>query len=137
MDDVRTYAVPDPPAHLHATGQRAWEQLCTENEISDADELALLERACTALDREAQARRRLRDDGLYLTDRFGRLYPHPAVAVEAKSRASAATIIGQIMRQRLAAERLDLQLEREIRMRRHAAEERERTGSRGGRVRRG
>ena len=75
-----------------------------------------LERACTALDREAQARRKLRDDGLYLEDRFGRLYPHPAVAVEAKARAQAAQIIGQLLRARLAEDRLELQLERDIRM---------------------
>lgn len=110
------YIPPDPPAFLHRTGREAWAALCDEHELSDVAELALLERACSALDREAQARRKLRDDGLYLEDRFGRLYPHAAVAVEAKARAQAAQIIGQLLRARLAEDRLELQLEREIRM---------------------
>lgn len=117
MPEPETYIPPDPPATLHRTGRELWASVCIEHELTDEVDLALLERACSASDREAQARRRIRDDGLFLEDRFGKVYAHPASALEAKARSQAATILGQLERARLNVERLDLAVEREIRMR--------------------
>jgi hypothetical protein len=107
------YAPPDPPKYLHATGRGCWTDLCVEFELEDADDLRILALGCQALDRSAQAGRALRDDGLFWTDRLGNRRPHPAIAVEAKSRAAAAQIIGQLQRSRLAYDRYELALERQ------------------------
>ena len=111
------YLPPGPPPTLFETGREFYLEFCAEHEPEDVTDLALLARAAHALDREAQARRKLRDDGLYLEDRFGRLYTHPAVQVEAKSRAAAAQIFNQLQRAGAQRDRLELQIEREIRMR--------------------
>ena len=110
MDDD-AYTAPEPPAELFKTGRGFYLEFCVEHELEDVTDLALLVRACHALDREAQARRKLRDDGLYLEDRFGRVYTHPAVQVEAKSRAAAAQILNQLQRAGAQRDRLELQIE--------------------------
>jgi phage terminase small subunit len=122
------YIVPDPPAHLHRTGRGCWMELCGDLELEDLDDLRLLTLACEALDRGAQARRVLRDKGMYWQDRLGNIRPHPAIATEAKSRASAAQIIGQLQRSQLAFQRYELAVERHTERQRQASESQRRSG---------
>lgn len=129
------YMAPDPPSFLHKTGTDAWRRLATELELIEVDDLALLERLCGALDREAQARRTIRDEGTYLEDRFGRKYAHPALAVERQSRTAAAGMLAQLRRSLLADQKMELAVERENRLRARAAEPKGRD-RRGGGVRR-
>jgi P27 family predicted phage terminase small subunit len=122
------YEVPTVPAHLHKSGRDCWAELCTEFELQDADDLRILALACQAIDRAAQAGRKLRDDGLFWTDRLGNLRPHPAIATEAKSRASAAQIIGQLQRSRLAYDRFEMAMERHAATQSPHEESRDRRG---------
>lgn len=110
------YVAPSHPAHLHSTGARAWREWCEEWRLDSADDLQLLRLGCEALDRAAQARRTLRDKGLFWEDRLGNIRSHPAVAVEAKSRGQAANIFGQIQRSQLAMQRIELAAERHARV---------------------
>ncbi len=122
------YVAPEPPKELHATGRKCWIELCEDMELEDLDDLRLLALACGALDRAAQAARTLRDDGLYWRDRLNNLRPHPAITTEAKSRASAAQIIGQLQRSQLAFQRYELAAERHADQQRKAAESPRRSG---------
>lgn len=122
------YVAPPPPKDLHATGRKAWAELCADLELEDLDDLRLLALACSALDRSAQAARTLRDDGLYWTDRLGNLRPHPAIQTEHKARSQAAQIIGQLQRSQLAYDRYVLAAERHADQQRKATETARRSG---------
>ena len=102
------YVVPPAATHLQATGRSAWQELCADMEIEDLDDLRVLTLACEALDRSAQARRRIRDQGLTYTDKAGTMHAHPAVAIEARSATRAATLIKQLQSSMVAFERLQL-----------------------------
>jgi phage terminase small subunit len=133
--DETAYVPPEAPSFLHATGAKAWTRLCTELELVEIDDLALLERIGGSLDREAQARRAIRDEGAYLADRFGRKYAHPALAVERASRQAAATMLGQLRRSLLDSQKMELALAREVRLRTKDANKAAKEGRRGGRAR--
>lgn len=74
-------APPEPPGHLATSGARYWAEVVGEWDL-EAHQLAILENACTALDRIAQCRNRVRRDGLTITDKTGKAVTHPALAVE-------------------------------------------------------
>lgn len=101
------YTIPAAPRHLNVTGARFWREFCADWELEDTDDLELLRLGCEALDRATQARKILRTEGLTYRDRFNAPHPHPAVNIELRSRAAAASIVKQIQSTRLAAERLD------------------------------
>jgi phage terminase small subunit len=128
MTEPQPYTVPAPPPPLHKTGRDAWVEFCTDLELEDLDDLKLLELACSALDRAAQAARTLRDEGTYWRDRLDNLRPHPALQVEHKARAQAAQIIGQLQRSQLAFQRYELAAERHAEVQRKATETQRRSG---------
>jgi hypothetical protein len=131
------YEVPAPPSHLKRPGREAWQRFCGALELDEVDHLALLAEACSALDLEVSARRKVRDGGLLFDDpRSGRKYPNPALAIEAKARSQAAQIIGQLRRALLQRDHLELAVEREVRIRTRAASGQQRQSRRGGGVRR-
>jgi P27 family predicted phage terminase small subunit len=133
VEDEDPYVAPPAPSFLHSTGRRAWDHLCAELEITEADGLALLERYAAAVDREAQSRRQIRDNGCWLEDRFGRKYAHPAVAVERQSRAQATAILARLRQSITAEEKMALAVARENRLRaRSAAQARRRDRGRFG-----
>lgn len=130
------YRAPAAPVFLFKTGRAAWERICSELELGEIDDLALLERICGSLDREAQARRTIRDEGAYLEDRFGRKYAHPALGVERQSRIAAANMLSKLRGALRADQQLELAVAREARMRTKDAHKLDAEGRRGGRVRR-
>lgn len=78
------------PRHLSRASRRLWRQLAEDYALGDEPHaLRTLTLACEALDRGEEARERIALDGAYLTDRFGQLKAHPAVAVERDARIAA------------------------------------------------
>jgi len=73
-------ALPKAPSHLTATSRKLWDSLVERYDL-DPEELATLTLALESLDQAATARRRLKDDGQYVKDRFKQLKAHPANAV--------------------------------------------------------
>lgn len=62
----------------------------------DAHHLRLLQLACEAWDRAADARRQLEVDGAVYRDRFGAPRAHPAVAIERDARLAFAKLVRQL-----------------------------------------
>jgi P27 family predicted phage terminase small subunit len=83
---VTKSTVPAPPKHLCPRGRELWQSLVSEYQIDDAAALELLRRACEASDRADQALEQLERDGLTVTNRFGEVRAHPAVAIERDAR---------------------------------------------------
>ena len=117
------YSAPTAPRHLNVIGARFWRDFCADWELEDTDDLELLRLACEAFDRSTQARKLIRTEGITYTDRFGSPHPHPAVNIELRSRAAAASIVKQIQQTRITAERAE-----EAERRRLAASEPARRG---------
>ena len=75
-----------PPGHLSAEAADFWRAVAGEWDL-EPHHLAILERACEALDRLRQAQAAIAADGLTVNGRQGpRL--HPAVAVETGARSA-------------------------------------------------
>lgn len=110
------YIVPDSPKHLNAAGRNLYQRLCLEFELEGEDSLTLATLAAEAADRETQCRRKIRDEGLTITDRFGQPKAHPALAVEHKARTQLAAILAQLHRQDVADERLLLAVKNQARL---------------------
>jgi P27 family predicted phage terminase small subunit len=68
------------PTHLGRHGRKLWRDVLDDFAL-DAAGLVLLEMAARHWDRLHQAEARIRDDGPFVTDRFGQVKPHPAVNV--------------------------------------------------------
>jgi len=75
---------PPAPAHLGSESRHFWRQIVRAYEL-EVHHVALLERACEALDRLAEARRAIAADGITVAGRSGPR-AHPAVAIERDSR---------------------------------------------------
>jgi len=73
-------ALPKAPSHLTSRSRKLWDSIVERYDL-DPEELATLDLALVSLDQCATARRRLKDDGQYVEDRFKQLKPHPANAV--------------------------------------------------------
>jgi P27 family predicted phage terminase small subunit len=76
--------LPTAPKHLSGEARALWSSIVANYEM-EAHHLAILERACEALDRMREAQAAIRDKGAYVEGRFG-LKAHPALAVERDSR---------------------------------------------------
>jgi len=75
-----------PPKHLKVPGRALYTAIAAEYGIDDAAGLALLTIAGECQDRLRQAQAELEENGPVLTDRYGGLKPHPAIAIEKDSR---------------------------------------------------
>ena len=73
-----------PPRHLKTAGKKFWKKIAADFELLDHD-FARLEGACIALDRAAEAREAIAQDGAVVTDRFGQKKEHPAIRIESAS----------------------------------------------------
>lgn len=71
-----------PPEHLQPDAAEFWRQVQHDYGIVDPPGLALLTSACELLDRAAEARRAIEQEGVTYTDRFGAPRTRPEVAVE-------------------------------------------------------
>jgi P27 family predicted phage terminase small subunit len=75
-----TPALPKAPDHLSAKARKLFASIVDRYDLED-EEVATLVLALEAYDQAATARRRLKDDGQIVEDRFGQMKPHPAVAI--------------------------------------------------------
>ena len=82
------------PTHLTAASKRLFGRIAGEYELQ-AQHVELLTLACEARDRAEQARKAIAKDGPYMSDRYGGLKAHPAIAVERDSRLA----FGRLLRQ--------------------------------------
>jgi P27 family predicted phage terminase small subunit len=73
-------ALPKAPDHLSAKARKLFDSVVGRYDF-DPEEVATLVLALEAYDQAATARRRLKDDGQIVEDRFGQMKPHPAVAI--------------------------------------------------------
>jgi P27 family predicted phage terminase small subunit len=78
---------PKAPAHLKVDGTSFWKRVLTDYVIEDAHDLARLQVVCEALDRIAECRDRIAQDGAWVEGRFG-LKQHPALVMEDRQRAT-------------------------------------------------
>jgi phage terminase small subunit len=83
------------PEHLTAP-TAAWFEAVVAEYALEEHHVRLLTLAAEAFDRSQQAREALREQGLFIEDRFGQLRPHPAVAVERDSRIAFARLIREL-----------------------------------------
>lgn len=72
----------DPPEDMPADASAVWREIVAANDLAGNVDRAALEAFCTLVARLRQARRRVEDEGMVVTDPRGRVVPHPALAVE-------------------------------------------------------
>ncbi|MCC5869601.1 MAG: hypothetical protein JJU27_13960 [Gammaproteobacteria bacterium] len=73
-----------------------WDAIATEYGIADSAGLQLLLAAARAAQRAQEAREAIERDGLLVSDRFGVLRAHAAVAIERDARASMLLALKQL-----------------------------------------
>src|SRR5438309_465918 len=71
---VRPQAYPDPPGDLSQDAAALWHQIHSKWVLDDA-RCAILRQALYSLDRAEQARKRLNEVGLVVTDRYAKVRP--------------------------------------------------------------
>jgi P27 family predicted phage terminase small subunit len=86
---------PPPPDHLSAEMKAWWLQVTTDFEL-DRHHLLLLEGACEAWDRAAQARAALVEHGLTFTGRDGQPKTRPEVNIERDARITFARYLREL-----------------------------------------
>lgn len=72
----------DPPDDLPEDAANVWREIVASNDLAGTVDRAALEAFCTLVARLRQARRRVEEEGMVVTDPRGRVVPHPALAVE-------------------------------------------------------
>jgi P27 family predicted phage terminase small subunit len=93
----KVYAsLPKAPPHLSESARAWWRDVVSEFEL-EPHHLRLLESACGAWDRMAEARRALAAHGaLTYTDERGKILAHPAVAIERDARTAFARLLREL-----------------------------------------
>lgn len=86
---------PVAPEHLSERSTALWGDVVATWPL-ESHQLRLLEEACVALDRSAEAREAIERDGAFVTDRFAQLKAHPGVAVERDARIAAARLFREL-----------------------------------------
>lgn len=77
--------MPDPPGHLSEESKEWWRKVLESYVLQD-HHLRLLQAACESWDRAQHARRTIKREGSYFTDRFGQPKAHPALVEERAAR---------------------------------------------------
>lgn len=72
----------DPPDHLPEPVAEVWREIVASNDLVGNVDRSALETFCTLMARLREARGRIEDEGMVVTDPRGRVIPHPALAVE-------------------------------------------------------
>lgn len=93
---LATTETPPAPRDLAGEGLELWNAVATEYGICDAGGLQLLAAAARAVQRSQEARQAIERDGLLVSDRFGVLRAHAAVAIERDSRAAMLQALKQL-----------------------------------------
>lgn len=87
---------PDPPEHLSADAAAWWREVLRDYSL-EPHHVRLLQSACEAWDRMAQARQALADHGgLTFTDERGVIRSHPCVAHERDARVAFARLVREL-----------------------------------------
>lgn len=72
----------EPPEHLPENVADVWREIVASNDLAGTVDRAALEAFSSLLARLRQARTRIEDEGMVVTDTRGRVVPHPALALE-------------------------------------------------------
>jgi P27 family predicted phage terminase small subunit len=83
------------PRHLRAKTRAWWSMVVATYQLESHHE-RLLTLACEAWDVGQLATERISADGLWVTDRFGAVKPHPAVAIQRDARLGFARLIREL-----------------------------------------
>lgn len=86
---------PKPPKHLRPQTKVWWAAITATYQLESHHE-RLLTLACEAWDVGQLATDRISADGLWVTDRFGAVKPHPAVAIQRDARLGFARLIREL-----------------------------------------
>lgn len=73
---------PEPPDNMPAAAAEIWREIVESNDLAGRVDRAALEAFCTLMARLREARQRVQDEGMVVTDPRGRVIPHPALTVE-------------------------------------------------------
>lgn len=87
MKSSRQPSIPTAPKHLGAEGRKLWRRILGDFQV-DPGALPILEAACSAADRWAEARDVVAKEGSVVEDRWHQKKIHPAALVERDSRAA-------------------------------------------------
>ncbi len=72
----------EAPDHLPEPVAEVWREIVASNDLVGNVDRSALETFCTLMARLREARKRIEDEGMVVTDPRGRVIPHPALAVE-------------------------------------------------------
>jgi P27 family predicted phage terminase small subunit len=72
----------EAPDHLPEAVATVWREIVASNDLAGRVDRAALETFSTLVARLREARQRVEDEGMVVTDPRGRVIPHPALAVE-------------------------------------------------------
>ncbi|MBM6622659.1 P27 family phage terminase small subunit [Micrococcaceae bacterium RIT802] len=72
----------EPPDHLPDDVADVWREIVASNDLAGRVDRSALEAFCSLIARMRQARTRVEEEGMVVTDTRGRVVPHPALAVE-------------------------------------------------------
>src|SRR5262245_42748226 len=81
-----TSTITSPPSNLGSAGQRLWQSVLTDYDISDAGGLALLEQIAFAYGRAERLRAEIDKDGEIVRARNGSIREHPGLRGELAAR---------------------------------------------------
>ena len=68
--------IPRSPNGLDSTGKKFWKKVLSEYELEETHDLERLSMACKCLDSLTEAEKRVKDDGMFTTNRYGKLIEH-------------------------------------------------------------
>ncbi len=72
----------EAPDHLPEAVAAVWREIVESNDLAGKVDRSALETFATLMARLREARKRVEDEGMVVTDPRGRVIPHPALAVE-------------------------------------------------------
>lgn len=72
----------EPPDHLPEAVAEVWREIVASNDLAGKVDRSALETFATLMARLREARNRVEEEGMVVTDPRGRVIPHPALAVE-------------------------------------------------------
>jgi P27 family predicted phage terminase small subunit len=72
----------EPPDHLPEAVADVWREIVASNDLAGKVDRSALETFATLMARLREARNRVEEEGMVVTDPRGRVIPHPALAVE-------------------------------------------------------
>ena len=78
--------IPKAPNGLNSPGKRFWKKVLSEYDLQESHDLERLAMACKCLDDLAEAEKRVKSDGMFVTNRYGNLVEHPGIKLVKDSR---------------------------------------------------